>query len=80
MAHRHTYRCAECGGAFEAVRNDAATCTPACRARRHRTRERAREAALLAEVERASTLLRVSVALARSSRPTDAGAPLRVQA
>lgn len=70
MARRHTIRCAACGEPFEAVRNDATTCSPACRARRTRARAKARRATLASEVARATALL-ASLRAASANLPED---------
>lgn len=64
-----TILCNQCSQPFDAARNDAVTCSAACRTRRARATITARRAALAAQAEAAAQSGDV-VALTRAARAT----------
>lgn len=57
MARPYKFKCQVCGGIFEAVRQDARQCSPACRQRSYRERQTAnmRRRSLAADLLRRQT-------------------------
>jgi predicted nucleic acid-binding Zn ribbon protein len=64
----YTMTCASCASTFTVSRDDARTCSPRCRVRLHRVRDRERrsrrETALAEEISRTTALLRAMSARA----------------
>lgn len=59
----YLHRCSECSASFEAIREDAATCSGRCRQRRHKARAEAVHAAEIARAVEVLRSLRAAAAL-----------------